>query len=126
MGITTGVRPPIRSRTFTEQDAKTANAALVESRDAGNENEGVGYGDFNSAESARSAGSGLNKMILSLGLSDHKWATTVFKVTVPKDPSEPDGEQVEKYRGVMLPKKAKDAPPRKTAATKSSGGRKRG
>jgi hypothetical protein len=125
--ITTGVKPPIRSRTFTEKDAKDAHAALTEYAANGNTNEGVGYGYFTSAEAARSAGQSLNKMIERLGLRDTKWATTTFPVDVSVDAEGnvvPDGTEgattARKYAGVMLPKDAKPAP-----AKKSTGGRRR-
>lgn len=138
MPITTGVKTPIRSRTFTERDAKDAHAALTAYVEQGKTDEGVGYGLFPSAEAARSAGQTLNKIIAALGLRSTKWATGTFPVDVDvdaegnvvpdlADDADEDAQTeraakvtgtARKFQGVMLPKDAKPAP---TPAKKSSG-----
>lgn len=99
--ITVGVQTPPRTRSFSEADAREAHDALTKLAAEGS-TLGVGYGQYNTAEAARSAGATLNKFMGELGLlaDGAKWATTVFA-----DPNE-DG----KFLGVLLPKAAKKAP----------------
>lgn len=85
--ITPDLAIPPRSRTFTEEDAKTILGYL-------NEDRNCGYGTFTSGAAARSAGVALNRMLTAVGATQ-KYATSVVKRS--------DTE----YVGVVLPKAAK-------------------
>lgn len=118
MDFSTDVKVPPRSRTFSEDDAR-ALLALLKGEAEGQEKpaENVGYGTFDTAGAARSAGVTLNKLLQGLG-APHKYAVTAFKR---------DG----KFVGVMWNKPAKtkaDANGSATPATPAparSGGRRR-
>src|SRR4051794_314230 len=93
--ITADVQVPSRSRTFSQDDARAVLALLqgtAEGQEAPAKN--VGFGEFQTAGAARSAGVTLNRLLVELGAA-HKYAVTTF---------ERDGKIV----GVLLNKPAKE------------------
>lgn len=92
--FTTDVKIPPRTRNFSEDDAR-ALLALLKGEGEGQDKpaENVGYGTFETAGAARSAGVTLNKLLQGVG-APHKYAVTTIKR---------DG----KFVGVILNKPAK-------------------
>jgi hypothetical protein len=103
MGIAADVTVPPRSRTFTQDDARNVLALLngeAEGQEAPAKN--VGFGEFNTAGAARSAGVTLNRLLTDLG-APHKYAVTTF-------------QRDEKFVGVLLNKPAKERTAAEAAA----------
>jgi hypothetical protein len=90
------VQVPPRPRTFTQEDA--ANVLALFKGEANGQDgtpaENVGFGEFDTPASARSAGTTLNRLLAGMG-APHKYAVTTF---------ERNGKTV----GVLLNKKAKE------------------
>jgi hypothetical protein len=118
VSIEANVKVEERSRTFTpDQVGQVLNLLTGVGEDDDGEPTSieaaanVKFGTFPSPGAARSAGVTLNRLLLAKG-AQHKYAVTT---------QQRDGV----YEGIILNKKAKDAPPQKGAKNTGGGNRRR-